>query len=198
MKRFSAVFLPTLLLFASMPAYSAPVIMTSTSNNHMEVTFSLVSQHPSHNAIQFFGSPVSFGSGATAEARISLYDESGLLGSRIIDTVFLGGRFTSPSSVFSGDSISTDIDFSRLADGVSDGRFVFELLSGTVNFSFDTANVFGITFGDSGGIPAFYPDIHSVTVRTAAPVPEPEAYAMLVAGLVGLFVARRRNNSVKA
>lgn len=170
-------------------AQAFPVLMTAAANNVMEVRFTAPAQPGAHNAIQFSSSSVS--SVGTITAQVSLYDEAGLLGTRVLSG-FLGGRFTSPTSAFSGGSIATDIDFSRIADGVTSGLFVFGVLSSTPGafYSFDTNNIFGQTFGNAGGFPSFYPVVTSVTVYTASSVDEPMPLAMLALGLACIGMRR--------
>jgi hypothetical protein len=57
-------------------------------------------------------------------------------------------------------------------------------------------NYFAITSGDrlvGGGVPGFSPDEGEIDALAAAPIPEPETYALFAAGLAALgFMTRRR------
>ena len=162
-----------------------PVTMTATSNNQLNVSFSVGVQPPEHNAIWLF--PSTWGTFGTVEADIRLVDELGTVGSG--STHDFGGRsrFVDASSDLAGGD-ATVIDFSRIADGVSNGLYVFRIVGGTpgASLTFDTDDFRAETFGNSGGFPAFYPTIHRVAV-----VPEPQTYALMAIGLAALGFARR-------
>lgn len=78
-------------------------------------------------------------------------------------------------------------------DGVQSWNFSGPLLAGSHDVQVVVANNFS---GSYRGTLYFTPGVLDTTSLTAAPVPEPESYAMMLAGLGALgFLARRRQQN---
>lgn len=151
------------------------------------ITFDLPAQPAEHNGFML---AASFGMHATTVVETQLFDEAGLLAQKSGDGVFL--RFTDPTSSWSGLRYSVDIDFSRLADGATGARLVLTVGGTGPNayLTFDTADLYGWCFGDTGASAGYDAVITSV-VPFAVPVPEPGILGMLAGGLPLLFAASR-------
>lgn len=179
-------------LLCSAQASAVPVIMTAGANNRLEVSFTVVSQPADHLTIWFY--PASVTAFGSVDARTQLFDEAGLLGTGRTPDFNARAAFTDPSSYFAEQG-ATVIDFGRIADGVSGGLFVFQIVAATpgASLQFDTDDFRAETFGNSGGFPPFYPTITNIAVIAA--VPEQGTTALLTIGLAALGLARHRRSS---
>lgn len=112
--------------------------------------------------------------------------------SAVFSFSLLGDALTSNGLVVTGGTLAdVSIDgTSFIFDGVDKWNFAGSLLAGTHNVQVLVANNFT---GSYRGTLYFNPGTLDTTSLTAAPVPEPESYAMMLAGLGALgFLARRR------
>lgn len=179
----------TLIILFTSSGLSAATL-SATGNNFLEVEFTVPVQPAQHDAIQFSFSSGSRSGSITGIA--SLYDGVSLLGS-VETTNFLGGRFTDPLNMSGGGfGITTNIDYSSIANGSITGLFTYLVTSSTpdgANYEFDLSNFVINTFGSGGTFGSgFAGVITSISVSSVevAPVPLPAALPLLLSAL-GFF-----------
>jgi hypothetical protein len=176
------------ILVAGVALVTAPIAFAERIyvdvGSGLEIVFSLPALDPSHNGF-VMGAAEVYAVGTIVQA--SLYDEVGLLGTKVSEFIFPG--FVDPSSPFSGKPSTVDIDFSRLADGTPQGRLVLIPLEvpGIVSgFEVDSDRIYGFGFS-SPGIPAvFEASIISVS-KFVTIVPEPRTLLMSLVGILVVF-----------
>ena len=194
----TSAFLPALFLaFGLVSNSNAVEIMLGPNDDRvLVVTFDMPAQPPINNGVTISVDGYEFRGSMLAEIR--LYDQFGLLGRGVIDEHFSEGFWVAPDSAWVGKDGVFVVDFSRLANGATNVRFEFEVLSGTPNayIMMDSTSVIGYPIGDEGAFYAFSPTITSVQSFPTSPIPEPTTVSLMALGLAaGAWRQRRRASS---
>lgn len=167
-----------LMPFVVATAHAAPVTSTPTSNNFITFDFTMPAQPDSHRAIQFSLTTSSGPSSSVLSTVATLYNNGVQLGTGTFSSAFFG-RFAEAPLIQGNFS---PIDFDVLRAGTQTGSMTLRLM-GTGSVNWNTSQVAMMTFGEGGGFAATFPTISNLTVSTAPPVPEPEQWMALLAGL---------------
>jgi hypothetical protein len=175
------------LLLAGVDRASAGII-TLDANNRLEVRihFTAPVQPAAHNAVDI--GPITYSTTGSFIEYAAVYENGALLGSGTAANI-MSARFADASSRLAGTAHDI-IDFSAIADGVTDGLVTLSIIGGTGNATFNTDNLTMFTYGDSGGFLAYAPVITGVDV--VRNIPEPTSLALFGLGLLGLAALRRR------
>jgi hypothetical protein len=190
MKQFSSQVLWVVALSTACNVAASQNIV-ARANDRVVVTFDFPPQPSNHSGFHIFAN-FSLRNGTTVLTE--LFDEFGLLGRTTGAYVF--PLFTDPTNVQSGQPYAVDIDFSRLADGAASARLVLTVQNSLPDafIAFNTVDLFGVGFGNSGTSPGYGAVVTQVSV---SPVPEVSAALLTCVGLLCVLGVSASRSSVR-
>lgn len=179
-------------MFASSIACGGVISLDVNGVNTFEVLFSVPAQPANHNALSLFSSSTSLNN---FSGIATLFDGNTVLAQSARSSV--NARYATAGSGFSGAPFFDPIiDYTSIADGSIDGRWVLSVTSGRARF--DTDDFIIQPFGDGGTSPGFTGTATSFRAFESSAVPEPSALFILGVTSACFVAFRPRSRSCTA